>query len=178
MARQRPCDLVIGVDSSADLMRAISHRASRKAARGGLANAIFGRLSLEEAPGELFQLADALTVLFPWGSLLRAVAAPEVGALRKLATVATPGARVWFLYGYEARRDARAVEPLRLPDLEDSAALRALEADYLDAGIEVRAQYATRAKIAAVPSTWAKKVAFSQADRTFVEVRGNVRAAS
>ena len=169
---------MIGVDANADPLRAISHRASRKAARGGLANAIFGRLSLEQSPGELFQLADALTVLFPWGSLLRAVAVPELSALRNLAAVAKPRARVWFLYGYEACRDVRAVEQLGMPDLEDSAALRTLEAGYLDAGLQVRARYATRAEIVAVPSTWAKKLAFSQSDRTFVELRGNVRAAS
>jgi len=178
MAKQRPSDLVIGVDANAYLMRAISRRASRKAARGGLANAIFGRLSLEQSPGELFQLADALTVLFAWGSLLRAVAVPELCALRNLATVAKPRARVWFLYGYEARRDARAVEPLGLPDLEATATLRTLEAGYLEAGLQVRARYATRAEVAAVPSTWAKKMAFSQSDRTFVELRGTVRAAS
>jgi 16S rRNA (adenine(1408)-N(1))-methyltransferase len=178
MAKKHPSDLVIGVDANADLMRAISHRASRKAARGGLANAIFGRLSLEQAPGELFQLADCLTVLFPWGSLLRAVAVPELSTLRKLAAVARPGARVWFLYGYEARRDARAVEPLGLPDLEDSTALRALEAGYLGAGLQVRARYAARAELAAVPSAWARKMAFSQIDRTYVELRGRVLAAS
>jgi 16S rRNA (adenine(1408)-N(1))-methyltransferase len=165
---------VIGVDANADLMREISRRASRKPARGGVPNALFGRLSLEEAPGELVQLADVLTVLFPWGSLLRAVAVPQLAALRKLAALGKPGARVWFVYGYGARRDARAMDELELPDLGSSPALRTLEAAYAEAGLEVQARYVPREEVASIQSGWAKKLAFSESERAFVEIRGTV----
>jgi len=62
-------------------------------------------------------LADFLTVLFPWGSLLRAVAVPQVGALEKLASLGKPGAGIRFLYGNGARRESRKVDALGLPEL-------------------------------------------------------------
>ncbi len=164
--------MIIGVDANPALMREISHRASRKPARGGLPNALFGQLSLEDAPGELVGLTDALTVLFPWGSLLRAVAVPEDG-LRNLAALGKPGCRVHFLYGYGGR-EARWVEELGLPALGTSEALGALESAYAAAGLAVAARYAPREGIARVETTWAKKIAFSHTERIFVEIRGKI----
>jgi 16S rRNA (adenine(1408)-N(1))-methyltransferase len=162
---------VIGVDANADLLREIAHRASRKPARGGVPNALFGRLSLEESPGELAQLADSLTVLFPWGSLLRAVAVPQVGALEKLAALGKPGARIRFLYGYGATREGRKVDALGLSEIGGSSALRALERAYSAAGLEVRGRYVSCEEVALVQSAWAKKLAFSGVERVFVELR-------
>jgi len=169
--------LVIGVDANAELLREISHRASRKPARGGVPNALFGRFSLEESPGELAQFADFLTVLFPWGSLLRAVAVPQVGALEKLAALGKPGAGIRFLYGYGATREARKVDALGLPELGGSSALRALERGYAAAGLEVRARYVSREEVASVQSAWAKKLAFSGIERVFVELAGCITSA-
>jgi 16S rRNA (adenine(1408)-N(1))-methyltransferase len=134
---------VIGVDANADLLREISHRASRKPARGGVPNALFGRLSLEESPGELAQLA----------------------ALGK------PGARIRFLYGYGATREGRKVDALGLPEIGGSSALRALERAYSAAGFEVRGRYVSCEEVALVQSAWAKKLAFSGVERVFVELR-------
>jgi len=155
-------------------MREVSRKSSRKLSRGGVPNALFGRLSLEDAPGELVRLADVLTVLFPWGSLLRAVAAPELAALRKLGAIGKPGARVSFLYGYEAERDARALEEHGLPNLEAPSALRILEAAYAAAGFQVQARYASRKEVASIESTWAKKLSFSGSERVFVTLEGTV----
>lgn len=171
---------MIGVDANAELLREVSHRATRKPARGGVPNALFGQLSLEESPGELARLADSLTVLFPWGSLLRAVAAPQGAALEKLAALGKPGAGIRFLYGYGATRESRAVDALGLPELGGPSALRTLERGYAAAGLEVRARYVSREEVALVQSSWAKKLAFSGIERVFVEltrirapVRGN-----
>jgi 16S rRNA (adenine(1408)-N(1))-methyltransferase len=150
-------------------LREISIRASRKPTRGGLPNVLFGRLSLEDAPGELVQLADAITVLFPWGSLLRAVALPEPEALRKLALIGKPSARFRFLYGY-GPCEARAVEELGLPPLGGPSALRELEDAYADAGLRVGARYVPREEVASIQTTWAKKIAFSVRERVFVEL--------
>jgi len=136
---------------------------------------LFGRLSLEDAPGELVQLADAITVLFPWSALLRAVAVPEREALRKLALIGKPGARVRFLYGYGIGREARALEELGLPALGGSSILHALEIAYADVGLQIEGRYVSREEIALLQTTWAKKIAFSNAARLFVELSGRVR---
>ena len=75
----------MGVDAAAEALREPSRRALPKPARGGMANVRFGVLALERAPGELAGLADTLTVLLPWGSLLAAVAGGDAIRLAGLA---------------------------------------------------------------------------------------------
>jgi len=134
---------------------------------------MFGRVALEDAPGELIRIADVLTILFPWGSLLRAVATAEPGALLKLAAIGKAGARVRFLFGYDPEKDAREIEE-GLPALGTSSILRWLEAEYAKAGFQIRAQYAARDEVATVQSTWAKKIAFSGTRRRFIGLTGEV----
>jgi 16S rRNA (adenine(1408)-N(1))-methyltransferase len=57
-------------------------------------NLLFGRLALEGAPGGLEGLAGRLSVLLPWGSLLRAAAGADPEGLRRLRGSA-PRARSW-----------------------------------------------------------------------------------
>jgi 16S rRNA (adenine(1408)-N(1))-methyltransferase len=166
---------VIGVDGNAEGMREMSWRASRKPARGGLPNLLFGRLSLADAPGELVGLADVLTLLLPWGSLLQAVAVPELDALRRLKACARAGARVRFLYGYGAEREAAAVKELGLPALGTAPVLSHLEQAYAVAGLRVRGQYLGSEAIRGLASTWAKKLAFSDSKRVFVEFLGEMK---
>lgn len=135
---------------------------------------MFGRVALEDAPGELIRIADVLTVLFPWRSLLRAVATAEPGALLKLAAIGKAGAGVRFLFGYDPEKDAREIKELELPTLGTSSILRWLEAEYAKAGFQIRARYAARDEVATVQSTWAKKIAFSGSQRTFIELTGEV----
>jgi len=78
---------VVGVDASAAGMAESSQRAARPIRRGGLPNAFFVVAAAECPPRELHELADELTILFPWGSLLR-------GALALDGTVATCIARL------------------------------------------------------------------------------------
>jgi len=66
-AAAEPRSLVIGVDPVVSAMV----RSSRRAAR--LSNASFVRASAEAVPAELHERAGAVTVIFPWGSLLRGV---------------------------------------------------------------------------------------------------------
>lgn len=87
-------------------MAEVSRRAAAKPARGGLENAMFLQGSLETLSGELDGLADELTVNFPWGSLLRAVALPEPTLLQRLAALAKPGADLDILVNLTPLRDA------------------------------------------------------------------------
>lgn len=56
-------------------MAEASLRAARPERKGGLANALFLVAAAEALPGELRARADEVTILFPWGSLLRAALA-------------------------------------------------------------------------------------------------------
>jgi 16S rRNA (adenine(1408)-N(1))-methyltransferase len=172
LAQHRPDTLVIGVDASGDGLREISRRVAAKPARGGLPNALCGRLSLEGAPGELAGLADGLSVLLPWGSLLRGVALPEARALAALRALCKPGAEVRVLFGYGPGADAAMIRALDLPPLDADAAASMLEARYREAGLAVIARRPSLEEVRALPTTWAKRLAFSARERAFIELRG------
>jgi 16S rRNA (adenine(1408)-N(1))-methyltransferase len=166
-ARRAADTLFFGVDAAADNLRAAARSAARKPARGGVANALFGRLALDDAPGALVALADHVTVLLPWGSLLRAVAVPELDGVRTLAAIGKPGAELRVVFGYGAGDpEARA---LGLPPLDD-ATRAALRASYASTGLDARLRLLDRAQVRDLGTTWATRLAFSSKPRTFVEI--------
>ncbi len=144
-AKLEPDVLFIGVDAIPDNLRDASRRAQ--------SNCLFGRLSLEDAPGELAGFADRLTVLFPWGSLLRAVSLAEPGPLARLGAMCKPGAEVCFLF--ELGSDSHT-----------------LERAYLDHGFALSGRPVPVEAARALPTTWAKKLGFSGKNRSFWEFRG------
>ncbi len=146
-AKVQPDALFIGVGAIADNL----HRTSRRAEP----NVLFGRLALDDAPGELAGLADGLTVLFPWGSLLSAVALAQPAPLARLRAMCKPGAEVRFVFEF-------ASDP------------RALEALYEQAGFALCGQPLSVAEARAAPTTWAKKLGFSRKPRSFWEFKGPV----
>jgi len=137
--------LFVGVDAICDNLVDASRRAPP--------NALFGRLALEDAPGELAGLADSLTVLFPWGSLLRAVSSPDPSALARLRDLCNPGAVVRFVF-------------------EHTLAPEPLEAAYREAGLALIGQPLSVEEARALPTTWAKKLGYSGRPRQFRDFQG------
>ena len=176
VAASNPDTLAIGVDANADALRETSRRLAAKPARGGLDNALVGRLALADAPGELEGLADALTVLLPWGALLAAVARPDGDALRSLRALCKPNAEVRVVLGYGTATERAAIRELGLPALDAPGALAALEDGYRAAGFGVRARVMSVDDVRALPTTWAKRLAFSGRERTFIELRGRTNS--
>ncbi len=176
VASHNPDLLVIGVDANVDALRETSRRFAAKPARGGLTNALLGRLALADAPGELAGLADSLTVLLPWGSLLRALAVPDGDALRALRRVCRTGAAIRVLFGYGPRRDGAAIRAHALPPLDEPATLAALEDAYRDSDFAVAARFIDRNEVRDLPTTWAKRLAYSGHERRFIELAGNARS--
>jgi hypothetical protein len=125
-------------------------------------NALFGLLSLAEAPGDLDGVASSLTVLLPWGSLLSCVARAEAEGLTRLRGLCGPTASVRFVFGYGAG-DGVDLPPIELPTLE---------AAYARAGFGVRARFIPKEEVRALRTTWAGKLAFSGIQRRFVSIDG------
>jgi 16S rRNA (adenine(1408)-N(1))-methyltransferase len=93
-AAAEPAALAVGIDASAPAMAGASLRADRR----GPANALFlaaGVESLETSP--LAGRADLVTVLFPWGSLLRGSLGLDDRALCGIASLLAPGGRLEVL---------------------------------------------------------------------------------
>lgn len=177
-ARRHPNRLVVGIDATAGGLRDASRRARAKSANGGVPNALFGRLPIEDVPGELAGIAEAVTVLLPWGGLLRAVALPDPTALRRLRALSKPDAQLRVVFGYGAGADDGAVHALSLPRLDDPSLVPTLADPYRDAGFAVTVRRLPLDDIRAMPTTWAKKLAFSGRKRAFIEIAGRATHAA
>jgi 16S rRNA (adenine(1408)-N(1))-methyltransferase len=151
-ARREPDALVIGIDASAVAMAESSRRAARPERRGGLPNALFVAAAAECPPPELHNIADEVTVLFPWGSLLRGALALDAAAAAGIASLLRPGGRIVAFVSI-TERDALGLQPLEAADRE------ALARRWACHGLELQAfEPATAAQIEATGSTWARRL--------------------
>jgi 16S rRNA (adenine(1408)-N(1))-methyltransferase len=152
-AAARPDLLVVGVDANAAAMAQASRRAAASPRRGGLPNALFVVAAAEALPPELDGLAGAVTVHFPWGSLLRGLLRADPAVMAGLTRVMRPGAALKLLLSSTDRDRGAGVAPLGEP------AVSALAAVYAGWGLAVtEARPATAADVAAAHSTWGKRL--------------------
>lgn len=124
-----------------------SRRAAAKGARGGRSNALFVVAAAETFPTELWDIAGAVTVNFPWGSLLRGLLAQDMPILAGLGRLLGPNGRL------EAVVSAVARDGLTLPDESD------LLAGYRAAGLDLSEyRQATGEEIANRRTSWARRL--------------------
>lgn len=161
-ASRQPSRLFIASDINAAALTDIAWRAGRKAERGGVPNLICIAEPLDTLAAELAAVADRVTVILPWGSLLRAVAAPELVSLRNIACLCLPDAGVEIVLSYDEQRDARQGIPPAVGrfDEEHIAKLTHL---YQQAGLQIVAadQFSQR-ELSRYQTTWAKRLAFGR----------------
>ena len=144
---------VVGVDANAAGMAESSRRAARAAHRGGLPNARFVVAPAESLAAELPRFADEVHVHFPWGSLLRGLAAPEPAALRMLTGVARAGASVTILLSVAESDAAMGLEPL------DEAAVERMLHAYAEHGLTLlEARRADERDLVAAHTSWGKRL--------------------
>ncbi|EYF04303.1 class I SAM-dependent methyltransferase [Chondromyces apiculatus] len=137
-ASANPDTLCIGIDAVGERMREVSHRASRKPARGGRPNALFIVASAQALPEELDGLADTLTINYPWSSLFTALVLPDPEVLAGLRRLVRPGAELVTLLNQSVLDDRPYAERLGLPPLTDERVEAELRPAYLAAGFELR----------------------------------------
>ena len=136
-ARQNPKKFYIGVDANPRPLEKVSEKVHRKPAKGGLANVLFIQAAVEELPAELDGVADEVHVHFPWGSLLRAVAAGDENVLQNLRRVCSRGALLEVVIGLDPERDVTELERLGIPPLSLEHIDSALAPKYRSAGFEI-----------------------------------------
>lgn len=139
----------IGVDLTAANLRIAS-----RAAAGNALYVIADALAL---PEELSQVADHITINFPWGSLLRGLLGGDQGPLTGLRSIGKGGTRL------EITLNAGAVAE---SGWTLDAASERMAAVPRDAGVTVRATSALgRADLRRLPTTWSKRLAFGRDPR-------------
>ena len=137
-ARRDPEHLFIAIDPVAEAMAASANRACRE----HLDNVLFVVAAVEALPSEFDSVADVITVLFPWGSLLRGVTRPEPSVLAALARIASPRACLDIVIN-------RSAEQTPLDGLPER---------YAAAGITI--ERIERTQDVSYTTTWGKRVAF------------------
>jgi 16S rRNA (adenine(1408)-N(1))-methyltransferase len=116
-AKRNPNKFYIGIDANVKPLEKISMRATRKATKGGLPNAMFVQAAVEDLPPEFDRTADEIHIHFPWGSLLKAVATGDDHVLGALQRIAAPGCILEIIIGIDATRDRAEIERLDIPEL-------------------------------------------------------------
>lgn len=158
-ARQNPKKFYIGVDANPRPLEKVSEKVHRKPAKGGLANVLFIQAAVEELPAELDGVADEVHVHFPWGSLLRAVAAGDENVLQNLRRVCSRGALLEVVIGLDPERDATELERLEIPPLSLEHIDSALAPKYRRAGFEIFERgLIAPSKWPGLQTSWAKRL--------------------
>ena len=152
-AAREPAILAVGIDASAAAMAEASRRAARPARKGGLENARFVLAAAEALPSEFTGSASLVTVLFPWGSLLRGCLGLDDAVAGGLARLVRTGGVLELLLA-PAERDRLAGLPISHDAIIDGAA-RA----FAPHGLEVLVtRPASPDEISATGSSWARRL--------------------
>ena len=157
LARDAPDRFFVGIDANAAALRRFSGRADRER----LFNLVYVRAAVEALPSELTGVADCVTTILPWGSLLAAIARPSVEVLRCIRALCRPGATLTVVFGLDAGRDRAEAARLGLPPLDGAHLRGVLTSGYAEAGFAVASIRPVDAgELARWPSTWARRLAF------------------
>lgn len=159
LARQNPNKFFIGIDANARALEKISMKATRKPAKGGLANVLFLQAAIENLPEELNGVADEIHIHFPWGSLLRAVAIGDEEILKNLYRISAPECLLEIIIGIDTERDRAEIERLELPKLSIEYFANKLIPKYEAAGFEVIEKgILNQSEWSRLETSWARKL--------------------
>lgn len=137
-------------------------KATRKPAKGGLPNAMFVQAAVESLPEELNDVANAIHINFPWGSLLRAVATGDEAVLQSLRCIAAPHCRLEILIGIDALRDKAELARLEIPEFTLDFVASTLVPRFAREGFEVVAlRDVDRTEWSKIETSWARKLSSS-----------------
>jgi 16S rRNA (adenine(1408)-N(1))-methyltransferase len=172
-ARSHPDTLVVGLDAGPDAMRKTAARAAGKPAKGGTPNALFVWASVEQLPAELADVSE-LHCLMPWGSLLRALVSPDLQVLRAVAGRCLARAPFLITLNLHAWRPP-VPEVGGLPEPTPASVLATLAPAYADAGWAIAtAGYLDEAQVAALGTSWTKRLGSSRAALDVLALRGTI----
>lgn len=159
LARADPNKFIIGIDANVKPLEKPSMKATRKPAKGGLANAMFIQAAVEDLPEELDGVADEIHVHFPWGSLLKAVATGDPIVLANLKRIAANDCLLELVIGIDTERDGTEIRRLELPEMSPVFIHTFLIPKYKAAGF----RYVDSGKLAKtdwahLETSWARKL--------------------
>ncbi len=166
LARADPERLFVGLDANAACLRERSGRAARR----GFDNLVYVRAAVEALPSELAGVADRVTVVLPWGSLLAAVALPSVDLLHGIRAVCQAGATLTVLVGVDPVRDRTELTRLGVVATAGHDLRSRLAEGYAAAAFDITSVRPVGCdELSRWPSSWAPRLAHGR-PRSFFEI--------
>ncbi|MEO5370511.1 MAG: hypothetical protein H7833_10630 [Magnetococcus sp. DMHC-1] len=157
-ARLDPDTLFVGVDLVADNMRKVSNQANRKPARGGTPNLLLLVADALTLPISLAHSADRVSIICPWGALLRGVVLSDPLVLSRLAMPLKPGGRMHIRLNLHTFQEHALRERLHLPTIHTEAPDANLLAGLQQAGLDVVRWEMAPDKELNVRTTWGQRL--------------------
>ena len=145
---------MLGIDADARAPAEASRRVARRARSADERRAWFVAAGVEALPAGLTGLADLVTVHFPWGSLLRGVLGVDSGVAASIARLVAPGGRLEITLSLVARdRHDIAGDAFGAADIER------MTTTFATLGLtRTEARLLSAVEVAAIPSTWARRL--------------------
>lgn len=171
-AKSNPEILCIGIDASRDGLIEASQKALKTLKKGGVSNALFVLSSIEALPAELCNLADIITINYPWGSLLHAVTKPDRAILQKIAAIGKAGSSLKMLLNWSVFENESYCERLGLPKLTLANIENQLRRPYEEAGITILSHGLVTSSTTS--TTWGKKLVKGSA-RSVLSLEAQIR---
>ena len=167
-ATVNPTKFYIGVDANASSLEKPSMKATRKPTKGGLPNAMFVQAAVKDLPDEFNGVADEIHVHFPWGSLLRAVAAGDETVLVSLRRIAASECLLEIVIGVDPQRDRAEFERLGIPKLSEDHFNSTLIAKYAAVGFAVKeSRELSPSEWSRLETSWARKLSGNESRKVF-----------
>ena len=163
LARRSPERLFVAVDANAEVLSKIARQAARKASKGGVPPLLCIAEAAEVLGEELPGIADKVSIILPWGRLLRTVAEPNLADLRNIAALGQIGATFEVVFSYDARIEGQGNGPLDTNSLDESHVRDKLPLVYASAELAVKeVKRVEMAELKAYSTTWAKRLAYGR----------------
>ncbi|GIW69424.1 MAG: hypothetical protein KatS3mg101_0171 [Patescibacteria group bacterium] len=167
LALKNPRILCIGIDPVKSQMREYSVKCVRKK----LDNVLFLVSSIENLPANLAGIADKITIILPWGSLLRQVLNPSKETVRKLEKLLKKGGELEIVLGYSVELEPSEAKRLGLPELSEGVVKNVVIAGFACHSEKLKTSEIdsfSKEKLSDIGSNWAKKLAFGKYRQIFL----------
>ncbi|OGC56162.1 hypothetical protein A2200_02670, partial [candidate division WWE3 bacterium RIFOXYA1_FULL_41_11] len=153
--------LFVGVDPVEKQLREYSVKSVRKK----LNNAVFLVSSLENLPITMTEIADKVSIILPWGSLLGQIVNPAKEAMNKITALLKPFGELEIILGYSPDSEPSESDRLELPELSqgyvENVIIKAFEG--VSGTIKLdKIELFPKEKLTNIGSNWAKKLAFGK----------------
>lgn len=153
-------------------MGCFAQKSSQSERKGGLNNLLYVVASAEALPYELESLVTEVTILFPWGSLLKAAVKGDETFLSGLKKVMAKKASLRLIFSLDETIEKKVMESFDFSSLSKES-LDQLCVLYSRAGFRMRWRYIPQDELKKFPSTWAKRLAYGR-PRPVVEFVGKI----